>query len=139
MKKGSKLYSILFQKCPRCHEGKLFTDSNPYHLKRIFDMPHNCEKCDQVYNLEPSFYYGSMYVNYALTIAIGVAVFVAMSVLNGGFLDAQYYVIGVIVMLLITAPYTFRLGRSIWINMFVKYDPEALQKKSENQTVSRTQ
>lgn len=126
MKKGTKLYSILYQKCPRCHEGDLFEDRNPYHLKRIFNMPNTCSKCGQLYNLEPSFYYGAMYVNYGLTVAFGVAVFVAMSVLGGRFLEAEYYLSGIILTLIICAPFTFRLGRAIWINMFVKYNPHAL-------------
>lgn len=128
MKKGSKLYSILFQKCPHCHEGELFTDRNPYNLKKIFDMPHECEKCGQIYELEPSFYYGAMYVNYALTVAIAVAVFVAMIVLGSDW-KLHHFIIGIIGGIIALAPLTFRLGRAIWINMFVKYDANACEHK----------
>lgn len=127
MLKGTKLYSILYQKCPRCHEGELFDERNPYKLKKIFDMPERCEKCNQLYQLEPSFFYGAMYVNYGLTVAIAVAVFVAMIVLGSGW-ELHHYLIGIILGIFILAPLTFRLGRAIWINFFIKYDPDALKK-----------
>lgn len=134
------MYGILFQKCPRCHEGELFVEKNPYKLKHIFEMPERCPECGQSYHLEPSFYYGAMYVNYALTVAIGVAVFIAMLVLGGNW-KLHEYLIGITAALFVSAPYTFRLGRSIWINMFVKYDPNALSghEHDDSQELSRTQ
>ncbi|MGB0368672.1 MAG: DUF983 domain-containing protein, partial [Flavobacteriales bacterium] len=81
MKKGSKIYSMLRLKCPRCHEGDLFLHKNPYSFTKLEKMPDNCPVCDQKYWPEPGFYYGAMYVSYALTIALSVAVFVAMTVL----------------------------------------------------------
>lgn len=96
--------------------------SNPYRLNGLFRMPEKCASCGQRFHLEPSFYYGAMYVNYALTVAIGVAVFVAMFVL-GNFSKAQYLV-GILAALVVTAPFTVRLGRSIWISFFVAYEPD---------------
>jgi uncharacterized protein (DUF983 family) len=81
MKKGQKLYSILRLKCPRCHQGDLFVNPNPYNPNQLSEMPDNCAHCGQKYLLEPGFFYGAMYVSYALTIAMSVAVFVAMHVL----------------------------------------------------------
>lgn len=130
MLKGTKLYSILHQKCPRCHEGELFEERNPYKLKKIFDMPERCEKCNQLYQLEPSFFYGAMYVNYGLTVAIAVAVFVAMTVLGSDW-ELHHYLIGIILGIFMLSPLTFRLGRSIWINFFIKYDPKAMDKKAQ--------
>lgn len=92
-------------------------------------MPEECPHCHQRYQLEPSFFYGAMYVNYALTVAIGVAVYVAMIVLGSNW-ELHHYLIGIIGALTITAPLTFRLGRAIWINFFVKYDSNAIQQKS---------
>jgi uncharacterized protein (DUF983 family) len=123
MLKETKLYSIFFQKCPRCHKGELFEQRNPYKLKQLFDMPKRCSHCDQLYELEPSFFYGAMYVNYALTVAISVAVFVAMLVLGDEW-EMHEYLIGITAGIFLFSPITFRLGRSIWINMFIKYDAE---------------
>lgn len=124
MLKGTKLYSIFTMSCPRCHEGKLFKDNNPYNFKRIFDMPERCETCGQKIEIEPGFFYGAMYVSYGLSIAYLVSVYVAMLVLYHTFTITEYLVIAVGTLFLLT-PYFFRLARAIWINFFVKYNPKA--------------
>ncbi len=125
MLKGTKLQSILYQKCPHCHKGELFEDRNPYKISKLFDMPHHCSECGQIYQLEPSFFYGAMYVNYGLTVAIAVGMFIAMWVLGSPW-ELHAYLIGIIAGIVILAPLTFRLGRAIWINMFIRFDPDAL-------------
>lgn len=128
MLKGTKLYSILFQKCPRCHQGELFEERNPYRIGKLFDMPHQCAKCGQIYQLEPSFFYGAMYVNYGLTVAIAIGIYVAMWTVRVSW-ELNDYLIGIITGIIALAPLTFRLGRAIWINMFIKYDPTSIKEQ----------
>ncbi|MBD81348.1 MAG: DUF983 domain-containing protein [Crocinitomicaceae bacterium] len=122
--KGTKLYSILFMKCPRCHESDLFKNRNPYKIKGFFEMPKSCSNCGQKFELEPAFYYGAMYVSYAVGIAYMVSVFVALMVLYPDFSLILYLILAVGGMLVLT-PIFFRVSRSIWINFFVSYDKEA--------------
>ena len=79
-----------------------------------------------------------MYVNYAFTVAIAVAVFVAMSVLGSGW-QLHHYLIGIILAIFVLAPLTFRMGRSVWINMFIKYNPNALEEEEKAQALKRGQ
>lgn len=131
VKKGSKLYSIFKLKCPRCHEGELFDERNPYILNKLYSMPRRCEKCDQRFELEPGFYFGGMYVSYALSIAWLVAVFVAMLVLYPSFNVNEYLLIG-LGSLILLGPLIFKLSRAVYINFFVNYDPEALRKNKKD-------
>ena len=75
--KGTKLYSILGQKCPRCQEGPLFINKNPYKLKNWDKMHSDCPVCELHYEREPGFFQGAMYVSYALGVALSVAVLIA--------------------------------------------------------------
>lgn len=118
-----KLVSIFKHKCPRCLEGDMHPDTNSYHLKETMHMHKHCPECDLNFMPEPGFYYGAMYVSYAFTIAIGVALFVAEIVLFPPF-NALTFLIALTAILLICAPYTFRTSRAIWINFFVHYDPK---------------
>lgn len=95
-------------------------------------MPAKCENCGQPYQLEPSFFYGAMYVNYGLTVAIGVMVFVAMSLLKSDWMLYEY-LIGIVCFIIALAPITFRLGRSIWIHLFVKHEPGAAHSSDRSQ------
>ena len=127
LKKGSKLYSILTGSCPRCHEESMYVDKNPYHLSKLYTMHDDCSHCKLHYNIEPSFFYGAMYVSYGLTVAIGIAVFIITKVFIG--LDLLKSFIAIIIALVLLTPVTFRLARNIYINMFVHYNPNAVKEK----------
>jgi hypothetical protein len=87
----------------------MFTNSNSWNLKKVFDMPTHCEECGQKFELEVGFWYGTGYVSYALSVAFSVASFVAWYVLIG--------------LLVVLQPWLMRLSRVIYLYFFVKYDP----------------
>lgn len=121
--KGTKLYSILFNKCPRCHEGDFMTEPNMLKLNKAFKMNESCDRCGLKYMMEPSFFYGAMYVNYSLTVGIAIITFI-VAVLGFDLTLLESF-IPILIMLIITAPLTIRWSRIIWINFFVKYDKDA--------------
>lgn len=100
----------------------MFVVKNPYVLNQIWDMHDGCAACGQRYQLEPSFFYGAMYVNYGLTIAIAVAIAAVMMLL--GDWEKWHYLAAISGGIIGLAPITFRLGRMVWINLFVAYDPK---------------
>ncbi|WP_258848494.1 DUF983 domain-containing protein [Polaribacter sp. WD7] len=119
IKKGTKLYSILKGKCPRCHEGEFFKYNFTFHPSKITQLHHNCPKCSLKYMLEPSFFYGAMYVNYGITVALSVTTFLLCKlVLNFTLLQSF---LAIVVVLIILAPINLRLSRLLWINMFIPY------------------
>lgn len=122
LKKGSKLYSILTGSCPKCHNESMYVDKNPYHLKNLYKMHDHCSHCDLKYMIEPSFFYGAMYVSYAFSVAFGVAFFIISNVFLGASLVNSFIVI--IIGLILLMPFIARLSRNTYINMFVSYDKE---------------
>lgn len=125
--KGSKLYSIFKMKCPRCQEGDFFV-SKPYDLKRAGDIHKTCSNCNLKYSKEPGFYYGAMYVSYALGVALFVTLWVSFNLF---FPSASIGIqIGTIIGLtILLTPYLYALSKIIWANLFIKYErtrkPEA--------------
>jgi len=88
-------------------------------------MPEECENCGQDFEPETGFYLGAMYVSYALTIALNIAIAVALFVFQSFELPI-FFIVSAIV-LLITLPYVFKISRSIWIAMMIRYDPNAIK------------
>lgn len=119
IKKGTKLYSILFNKCPRCHSGDFLKERNPLKIHKGFEIHDKCCHCGLKYMMEPSFYYGAMYVNYALTVAIAIITFAVTTLVFNMSLTESF--IPIVVVLVLTAPLSIRFSRIIWINFFVKY------------------
>ena len=82
-----------------------------------------CPKCDRKLYLEPGFYYGAMYVSYALGVAHVVTFWVAKLIL-GFEMEFWNFIIMVGSALLILTPLYYALSKIIWANLFLSYKNE---------------
>jgi uncharacterized protein (DUF983 family) len=126
LKKGSKLNSILTGTCPKCQNESMYLDKNPFNLKNTLKMHEKCSHCGLIYQIEPSFFYGAMYVSYGLNVATGIAAFLVSYLIFGSTLKTAF--IAIIIVLIALFPYVLRWARNIYINMFVTYDPNGDKK-----------
>ena len=122
LKKGTKLYSILTGSCPKCHAESMYENQNPYNIPQLFKMHERCSHCNTKYKIEPSFFYGSMYVSYGVGIAFAFAAFVISFLIFETSLKITF--ISIIITLVVFLPVIIRLSRNIWINLFMKYDAD---------------
>lgn len=118
--KGTKLYSISTGSCPVCQNGPMYIKKNPYFLNQTLAMHEHCSHCGIKFKIEPSFFYGAMYVSYGVGVAFAIATFI----ISYFFLDLSRLqsFIAIVVVLIIALPIILRLSRNIWINFFFKYD-----------------
>ena len=130
--KGTKLYSILTGTCPVCQEESMYKEKNPFKLSKVYEMHDRCSHCGTKYKIEPSFFYGAMYVSYAVGVAFAVAAFIiAHYFLGGGLLTSFFAIVGTLIVFM---PIIMRLSRNIWINFFLSYDKNAGSKtKHQNE------
>lgn len=117
----SYVNKVLKGTCPKCEQTKVFKEKgNPF----LFKMPimHNrCAKCNYSFHREPGFYFGGMYMSYALTVAEMVAVFVLGLIFGVGFLSIFF---GVVLVVLILSTFNYRMSRLMWLNLFYKEDED---------------
>ncbi|WP_045689131.1 MULTISPECIES: DUF983 domain-containing protein [Hymenobacter] len=120
----SATLALLDLRCPRCHEGHLF--SYPaYRLTKYAIMPERCPVCQVAYEPEPGFYWGAMFVSYAFSVACFAVGGVAAYYL---FHDPAVwvYVLTVTAFVLLTAPATLRYSRALMLYLFggISYNPQ---------------
>ena len=122
--KESKMYSILFNKCPKCHIGKFWATNNP--LKNMLFNTRNsrktCENCSLAYELEIGFWYGSMYVSYAISVGVMV-MFWTLTSFFFPLINIFNEILIIVIAILIVSPLNYHISRLIWINFFIKYTP----------------
>lgn len=118
--KGTKIYSISTGTCPRCMEESMYETSNPYNLSKTIKLNEKCSHCGLVYTIEPSFFYGSMYVSYAISTFFAILAFIISFLALELTLVTTFVVI--VATLVILYPPILRWSRNVWINMFVKFD-----------------
>jgi len=120
MLKGTKIYSIVALKCPKCHSANLFENNNIFNIKTIYDMHKSCPNCGQDFVIEIGFYWGSMYISYIVTSFL-LFFLIGLDILFTGYLTRTRMFVYIGFTLLIWG-YIFRISRSIWINFWVHYD-----------------
>lgn len=114
-KERSRFNAMLNLKCPNCRKGNLFKPVNK--LSDLFEMEKCCSECQQPYEIEIGFYWGAMYVAYALSSAVCMSsTLIFMFVFGMNMIPAFCAMVFLIAIL---APYIFRLARSIWLHAFV--------------------
>lgn len=111
----SQFTDILEEKCPKCGEGKVFAKKGNPLLFRMPLMHKNCTICGHKFERETGYFFGSMYVSYALAVAEMVAVFVIAQFFTNSF-SVMISLIAVMAVLLST--FNFRISRMLWIYMF---------------------
>ncbi|MEO2052057.1 MAG: DUF983 domain-containing protein [Allomuricauda sp.] len=111
-----KIGCILKCKCPKCKNGNIFRN-----LKTIlpFQMPEmygRCPQCNYKFERETGFFFGAMFVSYALTAAQMVVCLVLFWYLIG--LSPLKVFIIIVIMAVMLSSLNFKLSRTIWIYLF---------------------
>lgn len=131
MSENTKTKAFFNALCPRCRHGHIFTGK--IYALRAQRMNERCTHCHMKFEVEPGFFYASMYVSYALNVAEGVCIGILTYLITGR-LDFDYvwlYLGTVIGGCLLLAPFNFRYSRVVllhWLAPKVKYDPRYSEK-----------
>ncbi len=103
-----------------------------YHLAKgkFVKMPEDCERCGYRFSIEPGFFIGASYVNYAFFIVILLTTYFAGRVLFGTVPPTTVF-LTVVSFVLVLFPLLFRYSRVVYSYLFsgVSYDPKAIKKK----------
>ena len=126
--KPGLLWSIVTMRCPRCRQGDMFKDNNPYKklkLTHIFNMYDECPICKQKYDLEVGFWYGTGYVSYGLAVLLSAITFIFWWAAIGISTEDNrifYWLITNTILLVAIQPWLMRLSRAVYIYFFISYD-----------------
>ncbi len=83
-------------------------------------MYERCEKCNQDFQIEPGFYYGSIWMSYPLVVLITITITSFFYLyLKVNFL---FFILILATTMLSLQPLILRFGRAMWLNIFVKKD-----------------
>ncbi len=122
MSQRSGFSSILLLRCPKCRVGPLFHSGTISRPGSLFTMHSACPHCKQSFEPEPGFYFGAMFVSYGINTALFITSWVALLFIYPNY--SLSLLLGILVaVVLISLPFSFRLSRSIWLALFVRFDP----------------
>ncbi len=114
------IVSVINGRCPKCKSEKIFNDKGNLLLFRIPKMNSECTNCGFRFYKEAGFFFGAMFVSYALMIAQAITLFVILHVFIN--LDFLVTFISIIVLITLFSTMNYRLSRVIWIYLFYTND-----------------
>lgn len=114
-KKKNVFLRIATEKCPHCGKGSIFEKK-----KGAFQLPEmkmQCEQCGYLYNREPGYFLGAMYVSYGFAVFQGLLTFLGCYFFLPQLptIAVCFIILGVI--LLFAIP-NFRLSRVVYMYIF---------------------
>jgi uncharacterized protein (DUF983 family) len=108
-------------RCPQCRQGKMFI--HKAYSKKFKEMNENCQVCGLHFEIEPGFFWGSMYISYAFTVGIGLFVGILLyHIMND---PAVWVYLSILLGIYVAiSPVNFRFGRiiMIWVFSPIKYN-----------------
>lgn len=121
----STLKSIYQCKCPRCHKGDMFLRGKLLSPTKFTIMNKSCSYCKQSFEPEPGYYFGAMFISYGINTALFIFAWIAISIVKPDYsLTLLLSLLGITVIIFL--PFIYRISRSIWISIFVRYKGDEL-------------
>jgi len=106
--------------CPRCHTGRMFVKGKLTKPGSLFIMNKSCEHCNQSFEPEPGYYFGAMFISYAINTALFISIWVLLELIYPSY-SLTLLLSLIIVSAILLFPYIFRVSRSMWIAIFIPY------------------
>ena len=127
--KPNKALSILQGKCPRCQSGKVFK-YRPVNLQKFTDMNDNCPVCGLHFEIEPGFFWGAMYISYAITTGM-MLVLGGLTYYIGNNPDFWWYIGIICGTVILNTTLLYRYSRILLLYLFssIHFDKKFANKK----------
>lgn len=113
----SKFSAIFQQKCPRCREGNIFKYTLLQKPFSPLATHKECPECGFRFEIEPGFFWGALYISYAMMVAVMVSVIVAIVILFDT-REPLHYIIPTVSLMLLIYPFALRYARVLLITFF---------------------
>lgn len=104
-------------KCPCCEQGQVFYQAGNLFTFSMPKMHKNCPNCGHHFEIEPGFFFGAMYISYALTVFEAGMVILFASFFTGNLFDTRVIWPVLCAIPLLTFP-NYRLSRMMWMYLF---------------------
>jgi len=113
----ARIISLLNCKCPKCEKGKVFHSKGFVLLGRMPIMNENCPSCQHKFEMETGFFFGAMFVSYAMAVAEAIVVFL----IAFNFVKSSILLVLIVAMVILLMGFVnLRYSRMIWMYLFTK-------------------
>ncbi|UCS92074.1 DUF983 domain-containing protein [Echinicola marina] len=106
--------NILKKKCPVCQKGEVFENTGLLGFFFIPKMHQHCPNCQHRFEKEPGFFFGAMYVSYALCVLEAAISFLLYLTLG---INDKYLIYLLIAPIILLWSFNYKMSRVIWMHI----------------------
>lgn len=111
-----KLEGIVLEKCPYCNKSHIYKPGKRFPFQ-IPDMKEHCDTCGTHLDREPGYFFGAMYVSYALAVGQGIITYLLCALVFR--IQEPAIILGIIIaVILLMQNKNFRVSRVVWMHLF---------------------
>jgi len=127
--RNSKVKAIIDEKCPRCYQGDLYSESVS-NIKNFHKMNKACPDCGQTLEPEPGFYFGAMFVAYGMSVLMSIITWVSLYFIFHPVFEV--YLIVILLLNVLLLPFIFRYSRTLFLFGFggIRYNHNIIKKNT---------
>jgi hypothetical protein len=106
--------TVIKEKCPFCDKGDVFKQGKFWQMP---EMNSKCSNCKKDFTGEPGYYFGAMYVSYAIAVGIGIGTFLFCRLILGT--ESSFIIIGACVgNIFLISVKNYKWSRILWLKIF---------------------
>ena len=107
-----RLTAVLRLRCPRCLTGRVF--------RGLLATHDRCPDCDLVFEREPGYFMGALYLSYGMSVLLGLPLVVIL--FRRGVAN-EIVLLWTLGLLVLASPVLVRYSRVIWLHFDQFFDP----------------
>jgi uncharacterized protein (DUF983 family) len=111
-----KVKGVVLEKCPYCNKGNIFRPGKRIPFQ-VPDMKERCDVCDTNLDREPGYFFGAMYVSYAMAVGEGIITYLLLANIFR-LQNTAIILVMIIFVILLLQNKNFRVSRIIWMHLF---------------------
>lgn len=128
-KHSPMLKGLLSSKCPRCRQGKLFTQKSVFPLKTCLRMEEHCSCCEQKIKVEQNYGQGMNFVFVFIIFMLTLCVYWPVFGLSYKDNSVFYYLGAATILSLVLQPWLMRFSRVLFLYLVIGYKPDTVQRQ----------
>jgi uncharacterized protein (DUF983 family) len=117
----SLLASIIQSKCPKCRKGDMFEKGTLLNPRKFSNMNKTCTACSLAFEPEPGYYFGAMFISYAINTGIFIVTWIILSLAYPDY--TAFHLVSILILVSVgLLPFIYRISRSMWLSIFVGFE-----------------
>jgi hypothetical protein len=99
----------------------MFEKGTLLNPRKFSNMNKTCTACSLAFEPEPGYYFGAMFISYAINTGIFIVTWIILSLAYPDY--TAFHLVSILILVSVgLLPFIYRISRSMWLSIFVGFE-----------------